>query len=228
MKKFILTLILVFSIFFSTNSNIDSTYKNIEKSKLEFLKITENEIEEFYSKVRNIDFKNFNEYAKFWMMHHPVLKAERKIKREKEIKDFLNLLAFKESSHNWKVVNRFGYIGKYQFGSAVLKDFGLGHINSTKFRRNPNILPEHVQDSLIVDLMESNKRYLEPYLNKYRNKKIKGIVINDASVLAAAHLVGKGSMKKFFETNGKYIRSDGNNVKATDYMREFQKYKFIL
>lgn len=155
--------------------------------------------------------------------------AVRLEKREEAITKFLNKLSIKESSGNWKAINRYGYIGKYQFGGAALKDLGVySTINANKFRQNPWIFPPDLQDTLAIKLMHINKRYLKKHLAKYRNRKINGILINDASVLAAAHLVGMGNMRRFFESNGKLVARDGNGIAATSYMKAFQDIEFIL
>ena len=39
--------------------------------------------------------------------------------------DFRNAIGFKESSNRYGVVNSLGYLGRYQFGTARLSDFGL-------------------------------------------------------------------------------------------------------
>lgn len=149
--------------------------------------------------------------------------------RRINIDAFLKRLAKKESSNNWKIINRYGYIGKYQFGGAALKSLGVhDRINYRSFKRNPWVFPPQLQDTLAIQLMYQNKKYLNEYLEIYRDKRINGILINDASVLAAAHLVGMGNMKKFFESGGTYIAKDGNRVTAEDYMKAFEDIDFIL
>ena len=50
--------------------------------------------------------------------------------------------------------------------------------------------------------------------------------MGELSILAAAHLGGAGSVRKWFR-NGK-IRKDGNGVKITTYMQRFSGYKLYL
>ena len=230
MRKYILLIVLSITVLYNLGSQNSINDKKAYAIELEkSLGISEQDMIDFNMEISNKQFLTFECYAQYYITNNPVYKAERALERKREIDAFLNHLSFKESSHNWKVVNRYGYIGKYQFGKAVLRDFGLSFtIDTRKFIRNPWIFPEKMQDSLIIDLMESNKKFLKPYLDEHRNTMINGILINDASVLAAAHLVGKGSMQRFFETDGRYVRADANSVKATDYMREFQHFDFVL
>lgn len=141
-----------------------------------------------------------------------------------ELGRFLNELSFKESSNRAHVVNRLGYIGKYQFGKTALKDLGL-EINPSEFKKNPNILPEHIQDSLIVEYLKINKKYLKSYIEKYSGKTIKGIKLNEASILAAAHLVGHRGVKIWLNSRGLLVRKDGNNTSVEDYLKHFNRFE---
>ena len=51
---------------------------------------------------------------------------------------------------------------------------------------------------------------------------MKEILVTESGLLAAAHLGGQGSVKKWFR-NGK-ITQDGNGVKITHYMQKFGGY----
>lgn len=228
MKKFFLMLAISL-LFVSTDLGSSGTLKS-ESEKVK------PEVVEFYEWAKDKEFNSLEEYIQFLQCYHPDFIENRKIqdsiraaKREIEIQKFLGELSKKESSCNWKVTNRFGYMGKYQIGKAVLKDFNLyPKINSRDFRRNPWIFPEELQDSIVVELMYNNKLYLKDYMETYRGHKIAGYVINDAAVLSAAHLVGKGNMRKFFESKGEIMPKDGNGVTAGDYMKHFGEYDFIL
>ena len=50
---------------------------------------------------------------------------------------FKNFLGFFESGSNYKKVNRFGYLGKYQFGKGTLKMYGVR--NLSEYRLNPEL-----------------------------------------------------------------------------------------
>ena len=67
---------------------------------------------------------------------------------------------------------------------------------------------------------------LQKYIDKFEGQEINGILVTESGLLAAAHLGGQGSVKKWFRT-GK-VRSDGNGVKITSYMIRFGGYNLDL
>jgi len=95
---------------------------------------------------------------------------------------FLDAIGFRESGNRYDIVNRYGYMGKYQFGKK--------------------------------------------YIDKYEGEIVHGVLVTESGLLAAAHLGGAGSVKKWFRT-GK-VRKDGNGVKITTYMERFSGYELYL
>jgi len=75
-------------------------------------------------------------------------------------------------------------------------------------------------------LLQTNKKYLQKYINEYEGQIVHGVLVTESGLLAAAHLGGAGSVKKWFRT-GK-IRKDGNGVKITTYMERFSGYDLYL
>ncbi len=134
--------------------------------------------------------------------------------------DFLNAIGFKESGNRYNIVNRFGYMGKYQFGKRTLRGLGF-KMSKKEFLNSPEI-----QEEAMYKLLQQNKRYLRKYINKYNGKIVHGVLVTESGLLAAAHLGGAGSVKKWFRT-GK-IRKDGNGVKITTYMERFAGYDLYL
>jgi hypothetical protein len=61
---------------------------------------------------------------------------------EEQLDKFLMLIAASESGGNYKAWNRYGYIGKYQFGSSARRSTGFGHVGFWAFRKNPDIWSE--------------------------------------------------------------------------------------
>jgi hypothetical protein len=146
------------------------------------------------------------------------------------IDDFLNLLAFKESSGNWKKIRyseKTGnpvYIGKYQFGKIALEDLGINPEIISQFENNPNIFPPQMQDKLVKRLIKRNKKYLGNYLN-YDGKKVGDVKVTTSGLIAAAHLRGALSVKKFLDSDGKIDLSDANGTKVSDYMKYFAGFE---
>ena len=131
---------------------------------------------------------------------------------------FLEDLGFRESSGNYKAVNQFGYLGKYQFGRKTLNALGYGDVSNREFLSNASI-----QEEAMYALLSHNKRILRRQIEKYHGKTINGIFITESGILAAAHLAGPGNVRKFFRKG--YEFKDGNGTKMTSYMIKFSDYK---
>ena len=129
---------------------------------------------------------------------------------------FLDAIGFRESGNRYDVVNRYGYMGKYQFGKRTLKGLGI-KVTQDEFLNSP-----YIQEKAMYALLSQNKRSLRKYIEKYNGKYVHGVLVTESGLLAAAHLGGAGSVKKWFRT-GK-VRKDGNGVKITSYMKQFGGY----
>ena len=129
---------------------------------------------------------------------------------------FLDAIGFRESGNRYNIVNRYGYMGKYQFGRSTLKTLKI-NVSRSEFINNPKL-----QEQAMYALLKQNKRSLRKYIAKYDGKYIHGVLVTESGLLAAAHLGGAGSVKKWFRT-GK-VRKDGNGVKITSYMERFGGY----
>lgn len=150
---------------------------------------------------------------------------------EKPYHEFLEDLAFSESSGDWTKVkyDSYGkpmYIGKYQFSKIALKDIRL-KIDMDEFEKNPNIWPEAEQDKAVRNLFKNNWRYLRKY-HKYEGDIVDGNKLTKSGMLAASHLVGHRALKKYIDSNGKINLADGNGVTVEDYLTEFANYKVRL
>lgn len=131
---------------------------------------------------------------------------------------FLDDIGFRESSNNYKAVNQFGYLGKYQFGRATLNALGYDEVSNREFLANPSI-----QEEAMYALLSHNKKILRRQIEKYHGTTVNGIYITESGILAAAHLAGPGNVKKFFRKG--YEFHDGNGTKMTSYMVMFSDYK---
>ena len=139
---------------------------------------------------------------------------------EDELQRFLHDIGHRESGNRYDITNTWGYMGRYQFGKATLK--GLGYnVTKKEFLNNPQL-----QDSAMMALLLHNKEKLQSYIDIYDGKTINGMEITESGILAAAHLGGQGSVKRYFR-NGKVFR-DGNGTKITSYMKQFSGYDIKL
>lgn len=126
-------------------------------------------------------------------------------------KKYLALLQQLESGGNPKVVNRYGYMGLYQFGLPALKTVGM-----SKEDYMANTINQHIA---ALRLLGKNSQQL----NKYIGRTIKGIPLTRYNLGAAQHLVGAGAVKEFIESDGKVVKQDGNNVPLTAYLIRFSQ-----
>lgn len=142
----------------------------------------------------------------------PIIKSHSK---------FLHDLGFRESSNNYKIVNQYGYLGKYQFGRKTLNSIGMENISNRKFLSSPELQEEAMQRLMIL-----NYKSLRRYINKYEGTVVHGILITKSGVLAAAHLGGAGNVRKWFRRGA--VFKDANGTKITSYMKQFGGYKLEI
>ena len=133
---------------------------------------------------------------------------------------FLHDLGHRESGNRYDVVNQFGYMGKYQFGKSTLKTLKI-KVTKDAFLNSPDLQEYAMQQNLLY-----NKKKLQKYIDKFEGQEINGILITESGILAAAHLGGAGSVRKYFRS-GK-VMEDGNGVKITSYLNKFSGYKLNI
>ena len=129
---------------------------------------------------------------------------------------FLNDIGHRESGNRYGVVNKYGYMGRFQFGKSTLKTLKI-KVDKETFLSNPQL-----QDYAMHKLLCYNQNKLKYYIDNFEGQIVHGILVTESGILAAAHLGGAGSVKRWFKT-GK-IRKDGNGVKITSYMERFSGY----
>jgi len=129
---------------------------------------------------------------------------------------FLDAIGHQESGNRYHIVNRYGYMGKYQFGKSTLRTLRI-RVSRSEFLKDTLL-----QEEAMLKLLLHNKKRLQKYIDKYEGKVVHGILVTESGLLAAAHLGGQGSVEKWFRNGG--IRKDGNGVKITSYMKRFGGY----
>lgn len=147
---------------------------------------------------------------------------EERIKQyhEDELQRFLNDIGHRESGNRYDITNTWGYMGRYQFGKSTLKGLGF-EVTKTEFLNNPQL-----QDSAMMALLNHNKEKLQNYIDIFDGKTINGMYVSESGILAAAHLGGQGSVKRYFK-KGK-VFSDAYGTKITSYMQQFSGYDIKL
>ena len=144
----------------------------------------------------------------------------QKIYHTKELNKFLTDLGHRESGNRYDVTNKWGYMGKYQFGKSTLKGLGF-KVTRKEFLSNPQL-----QEEAMMALLLHNKEKLQKYIDVFDGKTVNGMLITESGILAAAHLGGQGSVKRYFK-NGKVFK-DGYGTKITSYMDKFSGYDIQL
>lgn len=127
---------------------------------------------------------------------------------------FKEAIAHKESQGKYHKINTLGYLGKYQFGKETLKSIGIH--DSTNFMNNPKL-----QEKAFVALLSKNKYELQDYIDYFEGKVVGGVKVTESGILAAAHLGGTGSVKRFLNSNGKKKCKDDYGASVKSYMRDF-------
>lgn len=135
----------------------------------------------------------------------------------KSFEGFKEALAFKESRGDYFTVNTLGYLGKYQFGAETLKVIGI--YNPNQFLYNPEL-----QEKAFVANAERNKWVLRKDIKRFDGQLIGGVKVTESGILAAAHLAGPGSVKKFLRSYGVQNLSDAYGSSVRYYMKKFSGY----
>lgn len=130
---------------------------------------------------------------------------------------FREAVGFKESRNRYHIVNKFGYMGKYQFGKSTLKRLRIYNVEN--FLKSPE-----QQEKAFKALCSLNKHILRKDIKRSVGKKINGIEITESGILAAAHLSGAGNVKKFLRSNGTEDFNDAFGTTIEDYMKKFSGF----
>ena len=127
-------------------------------------------------------------------------------------------IARRESQGKYRKINALGYMGKYQFGIETLKTIGI--YDSLTFLNSPKM-----QEKAFVALLSKNKWELRDEIERYDGEFIGGVRITESGILAAAHLGGAGSVKRFLKSDGKRKVKDIYGTSVKHYLRDFGGYE---
>ena len=137
----------------------------------------------------------------------------------KDYVGFKNFLGFFESGSNYNKVNRFGYMGKYQFGKETLKIYGVRNLSD--YKSNPAL-----QEEVFLMNVMRNKWILRREISWYSNRYLNGIYVSQSGIIAAAHLSGPGNVKKYLRSHcdPDLNKRDANGTSISDYINIFKDY----
>lgn len=137
----------------------------------------------------------------------------------KDYVGFKNFLGFFESGSNYNKVNRFGYMGKYQFGKETLKMYGVRNLSD--YKSNPAL-----QEEVFLMNVMRNKWILRREISWYSDRYLNGIYVSQSGIIAAAHLSGPGNVKKYLRSHcdPDLNKRDANGTSISDYINIFKDY----
>nr|WP_199288024.1 peptidoglycan-binding protein LysM [Robertkochia solimangrovi] len=162
-----------------------------------------------YSATKPLDYTVALSHQDIVEIHPPFL--------GKSFNGFKEALAFSESRGNYFVVNNYGYMGKYQFGSSALRALGIQ--DRTDFLNDPEL-----QEKAFVSILQRNKWILKEYIEQYSGKTIRGVEVTESGILAAAHLAGAGNVKRYLRSGGTVGFKDAFGTSIRYYMKKFAGY----
>lgn len=154
--------------------------------------------------------------------------------------DFFAALRQRESGGDYKVVNKFGYAGAYQFGEAALIDLGYAPRDANVYdnvyskgllgKNGINSLGDFLGNPAEQDkaasswftLLWSRIRYFD--LEFYADQTLNGIPLTKTGMIAATHLLGTQKLIDFVKSGGVVSASDANGTTLVDYLKQFAGY----
>ncbi len=137
-----------------------------------------------------------------------------------ELQELMDAIGELESNGRYDVVNRFGFMGKYQFSPRTLRHLGY-NVTREQFLNSPQL-----QDSAMVQYLRDNYTNLRHHIMVYGYTTHNGIYLTPSSILAGAHFAGARGMKRFLENN--IGTTDSNGMTITRYMERFTDYELNL
>ena len=154
------------------------------------------------------------------MVMMPKLEAPKIEIDRKDHESFLRKIGHVESGNRYSIVNRWGYMGKYQFGIETLRALDI-KASKKEFLSSPIL-----QEKAMAKLLAENKKSLRRYIRKYDKKVVHGVYVTESGILAAAHLGGAGNVQNWFKHGEDF--KDGNGTPITRYMKIFSGYNLNL
>lgn len=169
------------------------------------------------------------------------------------LEDLLLALGRRETGQEnppYNIENQLGFIGKYQFGEALLIDLGYyranfyygngasrnewqgtwtgkNGVNSKQDFLNNQ---KNVQETAIREAFELNLKRINSQLEQnglslrqYIGQQRGGVVITISGILAAAHLRGEGGVIQLLRYN--QVSQDENGTSILTYLREFAGFQ---
>ncbi len=176
------------------------------KEKVDFSKYKMNDLELCYNVLDADEVEN----------NHPAQPGNY-IFLGKSYDGFKEALGFKESRGDYMIINKYGYLGKYQFGKSTLKLIGI--YDSSDF-----LTDSHLQEKAFSANTSRNKWILRRDIVRFEGKYVGGVKVTESGILAAAHLAGAGNVKKYLRSGGTINFNDAFGTTIRYYLKKFSGY----
>jgi hypothetical protein len=153
---------------------------------------------------------------------------------------FLVALKLMESGGDYQAVNSLNYLGAYQFGEAALTDLGYVRYDGDAFDNNYSggftgkhgvrsvndfLNSRSAQDKAAEAWMRLMWKYIrQERISRYAGRDVGGETLTPSGMLAAAHLLGAKSLKKWIKSGGKADLRDPYGTPITAYITRFGGY----
>ncbi len=135
------------------------------------------------------------------------------------VEQFMDKIAQIETpGGGYHTVNRFGMMGRYQFNPQTVRVLGF-QVSKSEFLQS-----REIQDSVMVAYMRENEKLLKSLIYRYDGKKVKGVKITRASILAGAHFAGSNGVATFLTSNSTTGTVDANGTTLRKYMSYFSNF----
>ena len=111
------------------------------------------------------------------------------------LRNFLLQIAYGESryiKHKSREDSQFW--GLYQIGKNERETAGFGDIPKNVWDNHPEI-----QDLCMIELLKHNKKYQQPYIDKYSGKIVDGILVTESGILALSQ-IGSGYARQWLDS----------------------------
>ena len=142
---------------------------------------------------------------------------------KQKLQNLIDAIGEFESNNRYDVVNRFGFMGRYQFSPRTIKHLGYD-VSKEEFLSSPSL-----QDEIMLAYILDNYNSLHEYIELYADTEHKGMVITPSSILAGAHFAGARGMKRFLNERGDlHGTRDSNGTTLRSYMQRFSDYDIDL
>jgi hypothetical protein len=129
------------------------------------------------------------------------------------LRNFLLQIAYGESRYvKHAGTDQSQFWGLYQIGTTERRVAGYGDVPRAVFENHPEI-----QDLCMIEFLKYNKKYMQPYIDKYSGKIVDGILVTESGILALC-MAGCGTAQKCLDA-GVIPETDANGNKLRQLLK---------